>query len=463
MVKRKSTFQLKIKLIGLMLTIALTSCNFPGLSPTEPISEVPTPTSAPTETQVPEDQPTTEPATAVAPESTPTQTPPPELPGRCRPFPDQVYVPAADGWLDNQLWVKCGGSSEPILTRSPVEGLFWDYSNQTGKLLYGTEYSPEPNDPDVWVGDYTLWVYDFRTDTSTKWLPGGVLDARWAPEVNNEGQQRLAVIMADGMVGLISGPEQVTELANIKRYDREMEACCISWSPKGDQLAYIKNGTLYVIPTLPREPRMMAENAIGHAVWVLDQQLLIFPSSIIKVARVDGSGPFIPNIPDGNRVWATPESRVFWDSESRTLVFDEVHQTGVEYAITWVYSFSEDFETVIEQYSMKRKDSSYLISWYDQGQSVITSHGEVISIRPAPDQISLESVIDRIYQGRYMLWLEDEPYSQISVSLRAQIEDSVGNRNSILDLDEGLKIKITGQSIAQGYGFLAYKIQILED
>jgi hypothetical protein len=372
-------------------------------------------------------------------------------------------VPAVDGWLEDQLWVKCGGASKPALINSPVQGLFWDYSNQTGKLLFGTEYSPGSDDSDLWIGNYTLWVYDFRTDTSTKWIPGGVLEARWAPEVNNQGQQRLAVIMTDGMVGLVSGPDDVTELANIKRYDPEMDACCISWSPKGDQFAYVKNEILYVIATAPREPRMMAENAFGRAVWVLRERLLLFPSSIVKLARVDGTGPFIPNIPDGNRVWVTPESRILWDSENRILVFDEIHQTGVTYAFTWVYYFSEDFETVIEQYSFKRGEPSYLISWYEQGQTIITTNGEVISIHPKSDQISIEGVIDRIYQGRYMLWLEDETYPRISVSLRAQIEDVTGNKNSILDLDEGLNIKITGQSIADGAGFLAHKIQILED
>ena len=119
-----------------------------------------------------------------------------------------------------------------------------------------------------------------------------------------------------------------------------MEACCIAWSPKSDKLAYAKNETLYVIPTTPQEPRMLAENAFGRPIWVLDQQLLLFPSSVIKVARTDGTGPYIPNIPDGNRIWAMPERVILWDPESSTLVFDEFHITGVQQAVTWVYHFS---------------------------------------------------------------------------------------------------------------------------
>src|SRR4030067_1463781 len=114
----------------------------------------------------------------------------------------------------------------------------------------------------------------------------------------------------------------------------------------------------------------------------MDEHLLLFPSSILKVAKADGSGPFIPNIPDGNRVWVMPERKLFWDPETRTLVFDEIHIAESQQAVTWVYSFSENFENVVEQYSCVRRDASYLLFWYDHGNSVITSNGEVIPTRP---------------------------------------------------------------------------------
>jgi hypothetical protein len=343
-----------------------------------------------------------------------------------------------------------------------VEGLYWDYSNETGKVVYGLEYTPSPDDLNVWIGNYSLWIYDYRTDMSTLWIKGGVLEAKWAPEIEGSGIQQLAVLLGDGTVAMVSGPEQVDALVNIDRYDLEMDACCITWSPKADKLAYVKNETLYVVPTTPQEPRMMAENAFGDPIWVLDQQLLLFPSSVVKVARTDGSGPFIPNIPDGNRIWTMPESTILWDSESRTLVFDEVHITGMQHASTWAYTFSEDFETVIESYSFVREDTSYLLGWYDQGQRVITSKGDVISVRPSENRTTLEGVIDRLYQGRYMLWLENDPYPVISVSLRAHIENANGNRATILDFDSGMKLRIEGKNIAEGGGFLAEEIQILE-
>jgi hypothetical protein len=448
----------------LLITFALAGCNFPGLTSTPSSTEVDhASTESPTETQGVEDLTTATPTTDMPPQLTPTEPFPPELPGQCRPFPDQIYVPGQDQWLGNSFWVKCGGSSEPIEARPPVEGLFLDYSNQTGKMLYGTEYVERPEDLDFWVGNYTLWIYDFRTDTSTRWIQGGVLEARWASEVDNQGQQRLAVIMADGTVGLVPGPGEVIELANIKRYDSEMDVCCITWAPSGDKLAYIKNESLYVIPTAPQEPRLMAENAYGRPVWVREEQLLLFPSSIVKVAKADGSGPFIPQIPDGNRVWVMPERAFLWDPENRTLVFDEFHIPEAQHAVTWVYTFSEDFENVIEQYSFERQDASYLLAWYDLGNTGITSNGELISLQLSDERITIEGIIDRIYQGRYMLWLEDDPFPRISVSLRAQMKDANGNKITILDLDEGNHVRISGKSIADGDGFLALEIQIIED
>jgi len=455
-----------IRILGSLLILALAGCNFPGLSPATPTAEVlSSPTLPPAESQVPESETATTTVTEVVPDpiATPTQTLPPVLHDQCRPFPDQLYPALTDGWLKSQIWVKCGGSSEPYPVRSPVDGVFWDYSNQTGKLVYGTVYTPGPDDLDVWVGDYALWVYDYRTDMSTQWIKGGVLEAKWAPEVESDGIQQLAVLLGDGNVALVTGPEQIEVLVNIDRYDIEMDACCIAWSPKGDRLAYVKNETLYVVPTTPQEPRMLAENAFGQPIWVLDQKLLLFPSSTLKVAWADGSGPFIPHIPDGNRVWAMPESDIFWDPDGRTLVFDEIHIAGMQQAITWVYGFSEDFETVIELYSFVRKEPSYLLSWHDQGQTVITSNGVVIPIRPDVDRLTVEGVIDRLYQGRYMLWLEDDPYPIISVSLRAHIEDAKGNRVSILDLDKGMKIWIAGKNIAEGSGFLAEEIRIIDE
>jgi hypothetical protein len=241
-----------------------------------------------------------------------------------------------------------------------------------------------------------------------------------------------------------------------------MDACCITWSPNEDKLSYIKNEILYVIPTVPQEPRMMAENAFGPAIWVLDQQLLLFPSSVIKLAHVDGSGPFIPNIPDGNRIWTMPDSRLLWNATEKMLIFDEFHVSGMTKSTTWVYQFSEDFETVTELYSFERKDSSFLIAWYELGESVITSTGQLIPVQLSSDSQTYEGMIDRIYQGRYTLWLEGDPYPSISVSLGARIKDADGNRASILDLDEGLRVRITGVEIADGRGFLAEAIQILK-
>jgi hypothetical protein len=456
---------MRIPILSLIFIFVLAGCNFPGFSSEDPSQMPPDdPTSQPADTELPTKDPTatvtTESTLEPAPE--PTQAPLPKIPSHCRPYPDQLYPALSDGWFIDKSWVKCGGSSEPIEVSAPVEGLFWDYSNQTGKIAYGLAYEPGPEDLDVWIGDYSLYVYDYRTDMSTLWLKGGVLDAKWAPEIQSSGIQPLAVLLGDGTVAIVTGPEQIETLVNIDRYDREMDACCITWSPNEEKLSYVKNEIMYVIPTVPQEPRMMAENAFGPATWVLDQQLLLFPSSVIKLAQVDGSGPFIPNIPDGNRVWTMPESRLLWNATEKMVIFDEFHVSGMIESTTWVYQFSEDFETVTELYSFERKDSSFLIAWYELGESVITSTGKRIPVQLSSESQTYEGMIDRIYQGRYTLWLEGDPYPSISVSLGARIKDTDGDRASILDLDEGLRVRITGVEIAEGRGFLAEEIQILK-
>ena len=83
------------RLLVLILSIILAGCNFPSLSTSNyATQEVPEdPTSPPIETQVPVIEPTSPPTEVEITEPSPSATIAlaPELPGHCRPFPDQIF------------------------------------------------------------------------------------------------------------------------------------------------------------------------------------------------------------------------------------------------------------------------------------------------------------------------------------------------------------------------------------
>ena len=121
------------------------------------------------------------------------------------------------------------------IAESPVEfGLLWDYSPISGRLAYASEFFHGSEPPGNVVPNYSisdLWVYDYASGQSERWLSDYVNHAVWAPDgeritasIFNPESNQLDLV-------LVSGPDQY-----------ELVATCassyFSWSPNGDMLAY---------------------------------------------------------------------------------------------------------------------------------------------------------------------------------------------------------------------------------
>ena len=142
----------------------------------------------------------------------PTETPPPavtiapDVPelvsiGHLAPFagPDIGVLTLKDGQL----------SLEP----GPVYyEILWDYSPVSGRLAYSSEFFHGSESNNISVSD--LWVYDYQSGNSEKWLGDNVARASWAPD----GERVTAAIYNPeseqiGLV-LVSGPDQVELIAD---------------------------------------------------------------------------------------------------------------------------------------------------------------------------------------------------------------------------------------------------------
>jgi hypothetical protein len=161
----------------------------------------------------------------------------------CQPFPDDIHYLGNTTFLGYPIWTllaTCKGKSAYI--RSPVgEMTLFDYTALTGRFAYGSQ---EPNESG-------LWIYDYWINLSEKWLNDQITKAEWASIKNSEGIQFLVTLNQAGTLSVSSEPFQTTPIAS--------DVTHFSISPRGDQVAYVKEHAIYVIPILGGQPRKLAD------------------------------------------------------------------------------------------------------------------------------------------------------------------------------------------------------------
>jgi hypothetical protein len=171
---------------------------------------------------------------------------------------------------------------------------FWDYTPRTGRIAYGDEKR-------------ALWVYDFWTGSNQHWFEEDIVTAQWSPLSSSEsGSQQLAILQADGELKLITGPSQTTTIAMIG------DASHLSWSPNEETIAYIKDRALYIIDIDGGQPRKLTEGVSGTPVWALEHEAIIVSAAPLRIVKLDGSGSFTPNRPDGQLPSDRPTQTILW-------------------------------------------------------------------------------------------------------------------------------------------------------
>jgi hypothetical protein len=170
--------------------------------------------------------------------SAPAATSSPNIEEICWPFLGDIL--SLQSW-DEEYKALCKG--EIVTLPSPIEGAsLLDYTPRTGRIAYTLPESEESG----------VWVYDYWTGQSQKWLDEDVEEALWAPMKNKSGIQPLAVLYKDGQLALVNGPEDVSPMVD--------DVCCVSWSPLADKIAYAHDNALYIVIVDGGQPRKIAAN-----------------------------------------------------------------------------------------------------------------------------------------------------------------------------------------------------------
>jgi hypothetical protein len=290
---------------------------------------------------------------------------------------------------------------------SPVEfGLLWDYSPTSGRLAYASEFfrGSEPSGnvvPGYSISD--LWIYDYVSGESERWLSDYVNHAVWAP-----GGERITA-------SIFNPESNQLDLVLVSGLDQyELVATCVSsyfsWSPNSDMLTYavsssmttgmpvecfgiflvsgMQSGEYQIERVLSQGVEQYTDNFPGfQPFWTLEQDALISPTPPFGVVPLDGSQPFIPQFLDGfdSDLFFMPGLSL-WNMEQRQMI---VHAFGglSNMGGVWVFQFSSDFRTVENYYRLGDPANTgnsdiNLISWWEYGESVLVADGDIPEPKP---------------------------------------------------------------------------------
>ncbi len=295
---------------------------------------------------------------------------------------------------------------------------------------------------------------------------------------NIAGIQPLAVLCEDGQLVLVSGPGDVAPLTD--------DACCISWSPLADRIAYSHDNDLYIMSVDGGQPRKLAENSNCEPpdeagwtrnprgcrnwrkpIWAIEHQAIILHNYPIRIAKLDGSGSFTPTTPAGIIPDGGPPGKMLWDPESRILLYSVAIKSD-QFPI-WIYEFSDDLKTIVNIEYIPENVWG-VGEWDVPGKSYRDYWGASIYVGPETSVTTFQAEIISIsncqmcvYIHRWMCAYEHCAYRMVTLTDQTQISDAAGNQLPLEALKKGMMIELMARPLHPNtFSLLVYKIQIQE-
>jgi hypothetical protein len=296
------------------------------------------------------------------------------------------------GEADTILEVRGGVAA---FTQSPVDAeMLWDYSGPSGRIAYASEFFHASREFSRSVSD--LWVYDYASDSSEKWLEDDVSRAYWSPYLpESSDPQQLVAAVFDVNVGafdlvIVAGPGQTRKLASCASEE-------FSFSPDGSQIAY-KSGWYNDAQPRPQEcegvfivslkdgsiRRLTGTDPLATGGWFGDQPLwaesldaLLFKSydetSIFNLVPMDGSDWFPVTIAESMGKDYLPAPLLSLWSESYMAVIGQTEGMFDPFGV-WVYRLSLVGDQIEQAFRVdwgEYRHDLLLIGWWEPGESVL--------------------------------------------------------------------------------------------
>ena len=280
-------------------------------------------------------------------------------------------------------------------TESPVAmGVLWDYSGPSGKIAYASEFYHASSVFNRSVTD--LWVYEYATGQSERWLVDDVGRAHWSPyQPESSKAQQLAAAVFNTTMGsfdlvLVDGPDQIRKLAECSSEE-------FSFSPDGSQIAY-KSGWYNESEPRPDEcsgvfivelddgsiRRLTATDPLATGGWYSDQPLwaesldaLLFKSfnedSLFNIVPLGGSEWSRVGIAESIEEDYLPAPLFSLWSDAHRSVIGQTEGMMDPHAV-WLYRLSADGTQIEDALRVDWGGFSHdlqLLGWWEPGESVL--------------------------------------------------------------------------------------------
>lgn len=370
----------------ILVTVLLAGCQPSANTRTE--TAVPPTISSTTETAAAEVVPTD---TAVPPQPTntrpPTTIPPtPQPPATRRPVGTPLSATAVPALPDAPalVWLPyaTGNFGQPVLMLEgdtllyqslPVDvEIFFDYQPESGWLAYGSKFwGATANQQSV----TDLYIYNFATESNQLWADGNVGRTALSPVSPISEQPTVAVAVHNGQafdLVLKLGPDNDVPLV-------QDVAPYFSWSPDGSQIAYLRDGDLFVTSVTEDSGNSPIASGvyegsgwIGDApLWLGDSGYLLYADNPFTIVAVDGSETIVPLGEDGSSLQGPRPFAMLYAPTTNQLITESAGMFG---SSVIVYQFGDGFETAVP---VQQIDDAQLAGWYVKNKSVvIVSSGE---------------------------------------------------------------------------------------
>ncbi len=311
------------------------------------------------------------------------------------PGPFYISEPSFYPGAEDDLTILKVEDGAAALGSSPVDmGVLWDYSGPSGRIAYASEFYHASQAFSRSVTD--LWVYDYGSDTSERWLEDDVAQAYWSPYLPGSTRpQELAAAVFDSESGtfnlmLIDSPGQTRQLARCSSTE-------FSFSPDGTQIAY-KSGWYNEAEPRPQEctgvfivdvedgtaRRLTGTDPLATGGWHRDQPLwaesldaLLFKSfnedSIFNIVPLDGSGwSRVINAETIAEEYLPSPFLSLWSDAHRSVIGQTEGMFDPQ--AVWVYQFSPDGDQIVDAFRVNWGEFRHdllLLGWWDVGESVL--------------------------------------------------------------------------------------------
>ena len=274
--------------------------------------------------------------------------------------PELVWLPYSSGTYGNPVLTIQDG--EIVYEEEPdaIEA-FFDYAN--GRIAFGMEFWYAADNGLDAVTD--LWVYDYAEGESELWLDGNVGRAVWSPI-----DDVLAVALHNGTsfdLALMTGAEEWVIL------NKDIDPF-YSWSPDGEQIAFVRDGELFITTLDGMESSSLTNNMyqesswVGDApLWLLDYGLLAYADFPVTFASLDGVEVYEPIAADGDALDVNKRPfQMLWSDSQQQLIMQYEGMFGPSLQI---FQFADDIYTVTEVIDLG--EGNELVDWYEGDEHII--------------------------------------------------------------------------------------------